>query len=312
MQRKRLIYVIGNAKNVGKTTVLKHIITKESSTCVTSIGLDGERFDSLTGGLKPSITLDMNSMVVTAERFLDAHRFEIIQHVEHNSIVGDIFLAKVLLKSNVIVSGATLKAINALMNVKGFDVVVVDGALDRLIHAGFADDSQLAIVVGEGSPAVGEHEVVSWFKRVLSLLHIPLAPQSARAKLQNSRSLRFLDSSGNVVEIKAKSLLGEDVDLGKLGSGWLYVPGILFSTVAKRFCNIKFCLSNPFALVGSGPISANIYTVRKIHIYGVYTNFFARPDLEKKVHEIARMHGLSCENVLSVKFKEGFQWRASQ
>jgi len=307
LQRKRLIYVIGNAKNVGKTTVLKHVVAKESSACVTSIGLDGERFDSLTGGLKPSITLDANSRVVTAERFLDAHRFEIIQHVEHNPIVGDIFLARVLLKSDVIVAGATFKAINALMNVKGFDVVVVDGALDRLIHAGFADDSQLAVVVGEGSPAVGEHEVVSWLIKVLSLLHIPLAPQDVKAKLQNSHSLKFLDSSGNVVEIKAKSLLGEDVDLRKLGSGWLYVPGILFSSVAKRFCNIKFCLSNPFALVGTGPISANIYTVRKIHIHGVYTSFFARPDLEKKVHEIARMYGLSCENVLSVEFKEGFQ-----
>ena len=299
--------MIGNAKNVGKTTVLKHVVAKESSACVTSIGLDGERFDSLTGGLKPSITLDANSRVVTAERFLDAHRFEIIQHVEHNPIVGDIFLARVLLKSDVIVVGATFKAINALMNVKGFDVVVVDGALDRLIHAGFADDSQLAVVVGEGSPAVGEHEVVSWLTKVLSLLHIPLAPQDVKAKLQNSHSLKFLDSSGNVVEVKAKSLLGEDVDLRKLGSGWLYVPGILFSSVAKRFCNIKFCLSNPFALVGTGPISANIYTVRKIHIHGVYTSFFARPDLEKKVHEIARMYGLSCENVLSVEFKEGFQ-----
>lgn len=307
MQRKRLIYVIGNAKNVGKTTVLKHVVAKESSACVTSIGLDGERFDSLTGGLKPSITLDANSRVVTAERFLDAHRFEIIQHVEHNPIVGDIFLARVLLKSDVIVAGATFKAINALMHVEGFDVVIIDGALDRLIHAGFADDSQLAVVVGEGSPAVGEHEVVSWLTKVLSLLHIPLAPQDVKAKLQDSHSLKFLDSSGNVVEVKAKSLLGEDVDLGRLGSGWLYVPGILFSSVAKRFCNIKFCLSNPFALMGAGPISANIYTVRKIHIHGVYTSFFARPDLEKKVHEIARMYGLSCENVLNAEFKEGFQ-----
>ena len=70
--KHRSVSIVGLAKNAGKTECLNYIIrrlpTDYFNVAVTSIGIDGETTDQVTGTAKPEITVREGMFFATSEK----------------------------------------------------------------------------------------------------------------------------------------------------------------------------------------------------------------------------------------------------
>jgi hypothetical protein len=127
-------------KNVGKTTVLNHIINKTRGKVLlglTSIGRDGEDKDRVTGTEKPRIYIESGTLIATAKECLckgDITR-EILETTGINTPMGEVVIAKALSDGYVELGGpsinAYMKTICDNLYKLGGKLILVDGALSR-------------------------------------------------------------------------------------------------------------------------------------------------------------------------------------
>ena len=154
--KHRSVSIVGLAKNAGKTECLNYIIrrlpTDYFNVAVTSIGIDGETTDQVTGTAKPEITVREGMFFATSEKHFRQKRplSELYDVSEENTALGRVVTAKALQEGKVLLSGpSSAVAMKRWMDsVQGFgiDLILVDGALSRLSTA---------------SPAVSEAMVLS-------------------------------------------------------------------------------------------------------------------------------------------------------
>jgi len=136
--------LIGMAKNVGKTETLNHVIRYGQTKIlgVTSAGLDGEGKDLITLGKKPKIWLPEKALFATAETcLLKAElKYEVIDNSGFSNALGEIFLARVKEAGFVELAGppmnSGLKSVGEMLQGLGAELVIIDGALDRMGAAG--------------------------------------------------------------------------------------------------------------------------------------------------------------------------------
>ncbi|MGJ8453792.1 hypothetical protein ACSFC1_00600 [Pseudothermotoga sp. U03pept] len=298
----KVIYVVGNAKNVGKTTVVKHLIQTTNNICVASIGFDGEEFDNITGSPKPYIELKENDFVLTCEKFLNGSHFSIMEIIDENPLAGTILLARSLLPSRVIVAGATPKAIEIVSRRDDFETLIVDGALDRVVHAGFTEKARLIFVIGS-DPQMGERELTRSIERVFQAVRLSLAPEDVRETFKDCEMVCGLKSDGSVVKM-GDSLLNYSAH-EKEEYEWIFVPGVLVEETARKFSSVKFCLANPFSFFGTLSKFDNIYTVKELILEKIYINLFDRPWLEEKVVRLIESYGYRPYDIMYIDSQEG-------
>jgi len=141
----RSLAVVGTAKNVGKTVTMNYLAAELSARGLTvgfiSSGRDGETIDSFTGEPKPSVVPPEGSWVATAEGVLvdTGASLEIVDVQERPGLLGRLVLGRVIEPSPIELVGPTgakeLKAVAASLLLYGADIVLVDGALDRIAAA---------------------------------------------------------------------------------------------------------------------------------------------------------------------------------
>lgn len=297
----KVIYVVGNEKNVGKTTVVKHLLQQMNNVCVTSIGFDGEETDNITGLPKPSVKLKQNDFVITCERFLDASHFLIIEAIDENPLAGAILLAQCVLPTHVMIAGATPRAIELATKREYFETLIVDGALDRLVHAGFIDNASIIFVIGVQQQA--EAELQRSIERVLGAFQIPLAPQSVTKAFKNCTDVCGLTSTG-ILEKLSPSLLNNPIP-NQEKYEWIFVPGVLLEETVRKFRQTKFCLSNPFSFFANPQKFDNIYTMKKLQLSRIYVNLFEKPWYEEKVFKMVKSYGYEIFDILRADSQEG-------
>ncbi|MCX7884508.1 MAG: hypothetical protein N2448_05705 [Caloramator sp.] len=136
----RTISIIGMEKNVGKTTVLNHIIKKTRGKFplgLTSIGRDGEDVDLVTNTEKPRIYVESGTIYATAkELFLKGDvTKEVLKTTGINTPMGEVIIGKALSDGYVEIGGpsvnALIKQISNEMLSLGAEKVFVDGAISR-------------------------------------------------------------------------------------------------------------------------------------------------------------------------------------
>ena len=140
LQQYRSCAVVGLEKNTGKTVTLNYILQHLPLTAraaVTSIGLDGESRDQVTGTHKPEICLREGMVFATSEKHYRQRRLcsEILFISEERTALGRLVTARVRQTGKVILSGpGSSAAIRRWMDeVKPYtDLVLVDGALSRM------------------------------------------------------------------------------------------------------------------------------------------------------------------------------------
>jgi len=142
VRRTVSVAIAGTAKNAGKTTTAVRLAAaaREQGLTVgfTSIGLDGERRDFHTGLDKPPIILEPGSWVVTAAPCLEAAgpAADRIRPMGMRTALGRLVLARLARRAPVVVAGPPhgdeLAAVIETLDDSGCDLVLVDGAVNRI------------------------------------------------------------------------------------------------------------------------------------------------------------------------------------
>ncbi|GAH31037.1 unnamed protein product [marine sediment metagenome] len=113
IKKNKVISIIGLSKNVSKTTTLNHIINilRDKQTFgVTSIGRDGEPYDTITQLPKPKIIVEKGTIFATAEDSLNNSdiKTELLKTTEFTTPLGIINIYKALTKGYVELAGPSM------------------------------------------------------------------------------------------------------------------------------------------------------------------------------------------------------------
>jgi len=113
IKKNKVISIIGLSKNVSKTTTLNHIINilRDKQTFgVTSIGRDGEPYDSITKLSKPKIIIEEGTIFATAEDSLKNSDIEVelIKGTDFTTPLGIINIYKAKNKGNIELAGPSM------------------------------------------------------------------------------------------------------------------------------------------------------------------------------------------------------------
>lgn len=134
--------IAGTAKNTGKTTttilLLNYFKLLGTRIGLTSIGYDGESVDNVTGLPKPRLFVHQGVLVVTAERCLEVSsaKLSVIETLSIRSPLGKLVCAKVEREGLVVIAGPNQSqhvcAVRELLYAHGAELIIVDGALNRM------------------------------------------------------------------------------------------------------------------------------------------------------------------------------------
>lgn len=224
--RYKSVSVVGMAKNTGKTEGLNYVLAG-CQRCghrvgVTSIGLDGETCDSVTGTAKPEIHLSEGVLFATAEKLYARRRLtaEIMAVEDWQTALGRLVTAKVVVPGKVMLSGPVstgrlLEVIRQLQE-RGAETVLVDGALSRKSLASPAVTEAMILSTGAAlSPNIPE--LVRKTRFVYQLIQLPQAQLSDRQIFEQTETGIFaIDDDGNAIDLEIPSALLLENDKQKL------------------------------------------------------------------------------------------------
>jgi hypothetical protein len=214
--------VVGLEKNTGKTVCLNHILRNLPLTtrvAVTSIGIDGESKDQVTGTKKPEITLRKGMVFATSEKHYRMRRMvsEILEVSNERTALGQLVTARVLTEGKVMLSGpGSTAAIRRWMDeVKPYaDLVLVDGALSRMSLASPAVSESMVLATGAAYSA-NIDTLVRKTAYVVELINLPLAEDreedtEKRIYADGAVTDRVLEGIMNKAENEGKDLVIQD------------------------------------------------------------------------------------------------------
>jgi len=168
--------LIGLAKNAGKTTVTNQLLEtllnenlyRSEELALTSLGLDGEAIDALTGLAKPHCIPEAGLLVVTTDNLLrqaeiEGAQIERLLQLPGRTALGPVMLARVQRPGRIVIAGPTLlrDLRNALdqLHEYGTHLAIVDGAINRVGAA--APDITDACILCTGASIAATPELVA-------------------------------------------------------------------------------------------------------------------------------------------------------
>jgi len=199
------------SKHAGKTSVLCRLLGAAQGTgralAVMSVGIDGERVDSVLGTPKPRIWLAAGTLFATAVKALPSGTSSVqwLEPADISSPLGEVWVGRILEESAVVLAGvrqlAHLQRLKTMFRRLGGENLRVDGALDRQValHPDVADGAILATGAALGTLA----QVSKVTREALLRLTAPLADQAVWQLLR---------------ELSAQGIVPVDGD-GSQGSG---------------------------------------------------------------------------------------------
>jgi hypothetical protein len=138
----RILGFCGTAKNTGKTTAMKVVMdgayARGLRLALTSIGFDGELADHVTGLPKPRIYVENGTLAAIAEGCAKASgaALEILKRTDIDTALGRVVIGRVRKPGLLLLAGPTksveIRRANAMLTEAGCDLILVDGALNRI------------------------------------------------------------------------------------------------------------------------------------------------------------------------------------
>jgi len=294
MEGKEVVYILGTKKGAGKTTVLNSLVRDCQGCCITSVGVDGEEKDNLTSEPKPHVTVSTSHFVLTGERFLNLSMFEVLDVFSYNPIAGYIVLARPLIETSVMIAGASPAIIKQLTDKHRFSKILVDGALDRLVHAGILDGAKIFLVVH----SVGS-ESLKIVKKILFGSRLAKPPREIEATFNGLAGVWGINEAGELVKVADSCLTIKR--FGDQKFEWLYVSGIATKSILGLRDRLKICLANPLAVVEPPDDFDNIYTVNRILLEKIFINQSAQHGLVKALRCWVEDLPVEIEDALSIE-----------
>jgi hypothetical protein len=258
--RARAIAIIGLVKNAGKTTVANAIMANVGRRFgLTSLGLDGERTDHLTGLAKPRIVPPDGTLVATTTGSLDRCHYhpDIVAELPFRTALGRVVIGRATGGAPIEVSGPTTLAqvratVDALLDL-GAEQVLVDGAINRLGSASPRVTNGLIMATG-GMVGESLDEAVQVTADTFAMLTLPAAGDETLRLLGAQRSsqgrgqedigdtagqgaasgagrLVSVDERGRQQPLEIETAVGEGAavcrEIERLGTRTLYCSGAL-------------------------------------------------------------------------------------
>jgi len=248
----RSLAVVGLVKNAGKTTVVNALMANCPHLFgLTSLGLDGERVDHLTGLAKPSIAPPAGTLVATTRGSLERSRYtmEVLEELPFHTPLGRVVIGRSGSEGQVEVSGPTtlaeLRVTIERLQAHGAEQVLVDGAINRIGSA--SPRVSDGVVVATGG-MVGEtlDDVLETTTATVAMLLLPAVSAETRAQLaphlaQGARALSF-DDCGDVTVLELSTVVGEGVtvarEVERLGTRTLFIGGALTQDFVDDFTRV--------------------------------------------------------------------------
>jgi hypothetical protein len=209
------VAIVGTEKNTGKTECLNYILSKlhkrNTSVAVTSIGVDGESADRITGTSKPEITVFEDMIFVTSEKHfrLKMLTAEMLNISAERTSLGRLVTAKAKTGGKVLLSGPANTALlqkiikqNALF---GADITIVDGALSRMSPASPGVAQAMILATGAAFSA-NIRQLVQKTKFVCKLVSLEHAGKHAQTLLADiNKGLYGIDENGEPHSLNIES-----------------------------------------------------------------------------------------------------------
>ncbi len=240
--------IVGMEKNVGKTTVLNYIIEGARGRRLlglTSIGIDGEMEDLVTGTEKPRIYISKGTLLATAKKALASSDItkEILDTTGIQTPMGEVIILRALSDGYIELMGpsfnAGLRLVLDKLKELGCETVLVDGALNR---CSTADPSvSEGIVLATGAAVAADIEGVSTAtQHRLQLLSIeaetdPSILPILKTGFQQGK-LAFIKDNGLETTTEATALGAEALIVNSLNSGAsaVIIKGVVVDRLAQQ------------------------------------------------------------------------------
>jgi hypothetical protein len=248
----RSLAVIGLVKNAGKTTVVNALMANRRRVFgLTSLGLDGERTDHLTGLAKPSIAPPAGTLVATTQGSLERSHYtmEVLQELPFHTPLGRVVIGRAGSEGKVEVSGPTtlaeLRVTIEALQAHGADQVLVDGAINRIGSASPRVSDGVVVATG-GMVGDTLDDVVETTVATLDMLMLPEVSTVTRALVspalaRSSRAVTFA-ADGVSTELDVGTVVGEGVtvarEVERLAARTLYVGGALTQEFVDDFTRV--------------------------------------------------------------------------
>ncbi len=219
IQKFKSLSIVGLEKNTGKTVCLNYILDRLPLSCkvaVTSIGIDGESKDQVTGTAKPEIILKEGTIFSTSEVFYARRNVlsELLEITSERSSLGRIVTARVIRSGKVLLSGpSSAQSLARWSNgVKKFepDLTIVDGALSRLSSASPVVSESLVLTTG-AAYSVDMATLVRRTKFIVELVRLERADDTVCQKFEGlEKGVWGMDGQGNLIDFHVESSLAID------------------------------------------------------------------------------------------------------
>lgn len=248
----RSLAVVGLVKNAGKTTVVNALMANCPHLFgLTSLGLDGERTDHLTGLAKPSIKPPRGTLIATTRGSLDRSRYalEALEELPFHTPLGRVVIGRANGDGAVEVSGPTtlaeLRVTVERLQALGAEQVIVDGAINRIGSASPRVSDGVVVATG-GMVGDTLDDVLETTTGALDLLMLPgVGPETRKLVEEHAaagtRAVAF--TAGGVSHpLELTTVVGEGVtvarEVQRLGADTLLVGGALTQEFVDDFTRV--------------------------------------------------------------------------
>lgn len=256
------IGIIGIDKNVGKTTVLCHLINtyRDTKLGLTSIGRDGEEKDLIYSTKKPMIYVRAGTLIATAKNALLQScdiSMKIHDVTSLNTPLGHIVIAEAMSDGYVELSGPSyneqLEVICKRFKGFGTEKIIVDGALNRM-------GTLASSVIDGGILVTGAafnrqmYKVIDETKKVKELLSLPLPSSTIKkqyTELMDDNKVVWMNENGHYRSIPVDTTLGVHqliLNEKKEGDSYLFIKGALTDALVSGLIN-RTKKNEPFRII---------------------------------------------------------------
>jgi hypothetical protein len=247
LQKYGSLSIVGLEKNTGKTECLNYILNRlpldKIRVGVSSIGIDGEKQDQVTGSSKPEIILDEGVYFTTAESFYKRRKLlsEILSISDEYTSSGRLVTARVRARGKVMLAGppTTSSLIDWKKMLKDdhqVDLTIIDGALSRLSPASPAVSESMILTTG-ASLTLNKELLVKKTKFISSLIDIELTNIQVPSGVKFSeRGVWGVDpSDGSYMLLFDSAFQSNEMDKNQYGLfSIFFVSGVLTDRLLKR------------------------------------------------------------------------------
>lgn len=239
--RAHILAVIGLVKNAGKTTTVNALLSGCRGTLgLTSLGLDGEATDHLTGLAKPRIRPPAGALVATTRGSLERsqYRLDVLEELPFRTALGPVVIGVAAADGCVEISGPTtlaeVRATAERLQAHGARLVLIDGAIDRLGSAAPRISDGLLLATG-GFAADTPAEVADLTAATLERLLLLPVDAAERARLEplfaGEPRLAAFGAAGQPLPLPFATTVGTGAELARavarLGVATLVATGAL-------------------------------------------------------------------------------------